>query len=40
MNYHTLQIHIYVNSGGNVETSMKEQELYVQDIVELANSLN
>ncbi|PEW68166.1 methyl-accepting chemotaxis protein [Bacillus cereus] len=30
----------YVNSGSNVETSMKEQELYVQDIAELANSLN
>lgn len=30
----------YVNSSGNVETSMKEQELYVQDIAELANSLN
>ncbi|PES08356.1 methyl-accepting chemotaxis protein [Bacillus cereus] len=29
----------YVNSGSNVETSMKEQELYVQDIAELANSL-
>ncbi|MED3025583.1 MULTISPECIES: methyl-accepting chemotaxis protein [Bacillus cereus group] len=31
---------IYVNSSSNVETSMKEQELYVQDIAELANSLN
>ncbi|QGV10551.1 methyl-accepting chemotaxis protein (plasmid) [Bacillus cereus] len=30
----------YVNSSSNVETSMKEQELYVQDIAELANSLN
>ncbi|HDR8183781.1 TPA: methyl-accepting chemotaxis protein [Bacillus thuringiensis] len=30
----------YVNSGSNVEISMKEQELYVQDIAELANSLN
>lgn len=30
----------YVNSSGNVGTSMKEQELYVQDIAELANSLN
>ncbi|PEC82386.1 methyl-accepting chemotaxis protein [Bacillus cereus] len=30
----------YVHSSGNVETSMKEQELYVQDIAELANSLN
>ncbi|PFO72138.1 methyl-accepting chemotaxis protein [Bacillus cereus] len=30
----------YVNSSSNVETSMKEQELYVQDIEELANSLN
>ncbi|PGN18854.1 methyl-accepting chemotaxis protein [Bacillus thuringiensis] len=29
----------YVNSSSNVETSMKEQELYVQDIAELANSL-
>ncbi|PFJ83554.1 methyl-accepting chemotaxis protein [Bacillus cereus] len=29
----------YVNNGSNVETSMKEQELYVQDIAELANSL-
>ncbi|MBJ8154150.1 MULTISPECIES: methyl-accepting chemotaxis protein [Bacillus cereus group] len=30
----------YVNSSSNVEKSMKEQELYVQDIAELANSLN
>ncbi|WP_074593168.1 methyl-accepting chemotaxis protein [Bacillus cereus] len=30
----------YVNSSSNVETSMKEQELYVHDIAELANSLN
>ncbi|MCR6784088.1 methyl-accepting chemotaxis protein [Bacillus thuringiensis] len=30
----------YVNSSSNVETSMKEQELYVQEIAELANSLN
>ncbi|MEF8683192.1 UNVERIFIED_CONTAM: methyl-accepting chemotaxis protein [Bacillus cereus] len=30
----------YVNSSSNVETSMKEQKLYVQDIAELANSLN
>lgn len=30
----------YVNSSSNVETSIKEQELYVQDIAELANSLN
>ncbi|MBE5096822.1 methyl-accepting chemotaxis protein [Bacillus thuringiensis] len=30
----------YVNSSSNVATSMKEQELYVQDIAELANSLN
>ncbi|HDR6758272.1 methyl-accepting chemotaxis protein [Bacillus cereus group sp. MYBK249-1] len=30
----------YVNSSSNVGTSMKEQELYVQDIAELANSLN
>ncbi|PFI80308.1 methyl-accepting chemotaxis protein [Bacillus cereus] len=30
----------YVNSSSNVETSMKEQELYVQNIAELANSLN
>ncbi|WP_368937073.1 methyl-accepting chemotaxis protein [Bacillus sp. SH8-8] len=30
----------YVNNSSNVETSMKEQELYVQDIAELANSLN
>lgn len=30
----------YVNSSSNVEISMKEQELYVQDIAELANSLN
>ncbi|MBJ8090766.1 methyl-accepting chemotaxis protein [Bacillus cereus] len=30
----------YVNSSSNVETSMKAQELYVQDIAELANSLN
>ncbi|PFR45037.1 methyl-accepting chemotaxis protein [Bacillus cereus] len=30
----------YVHSSSNVETSMKEQELYVQDIAELANSLN
>ncbi|HDR6821850.1 methyl-accepting chemotaxis protein [Bacillus cereus] len=30
----------YVNSSSNVETSMKEQEQYVQDIAELANSLN
>ncbi|HFJ9274576.1 methyl-accepting chemotaxis protein [Bacillus cereus] len=30
----------YVNSSSNVETSMKEQELYVQGIAELANSLN
>ncbi|HDR7992346.1 TPA: HAMP domain-containing protein [Bacillus cereus] len=30
----------YVNSSSNVETSMKEQEIYVQDIAELANSLN
>ncbi|AAY60425.1 hypothetical protein BF28_5514 (plasmid) [Bacillus cereus E33L] len=30
----------YVHSSGNVETSMKEQELYVQDIVGLENSLN
>ncbi|QEL82742.1 methyl-accepting chemotaxis protein (plasmid) [Bacillus sp. JAS24-2] len=30
----------YVNSSSNVETSMKEQELYVRDIAELANSLN
>ncbi|WP_144489045.1 methyl-accepting chemotaxis protein [Bacillus thuringiensis] len=29
----------YVNSSSNVEISMKEQELYVQDIAELANSL-
>ncbi|ANV74224.1 chemotaxis protein (plasmid) [Bacillus thuringiensis] len=29
----------YVNSSSNVETSMKEQEQYVQDIAELANSL-
>ncbi|PFC51946.1 methyl-accepting chemotaxis protein [Bacillus cereus] len=29
----------YVNNSSNVETSMKEQELYVQDIAELANSL-
>ncbi|PFJ36933.1 methyl-accepting chemotaxis protein [Bacillus thuringiensis] len=29
----------YVNSSSNVETSMKEQEFYVQDIAELANSL-
>ncbi|WP_242315941.1 methyl-accepting chemotaxis protein [Bacillus cereus group sp. BfR-BA-01355] len=30
----------YVNNSSNVETSMKKQELYVQDIAELANSLN
>ncbi|MGE6551635.1 methyl-accepting chemotaxis protein [Bacillus mycoides] len=30
----------YVNSSSNVEISMKEQELYVKDIAELANSLN
>ncbi|HFK1724041.1 TPA: methyl-accepting chemotaxis protein [Bacillus cereus] len=30
----------YVNSSSNVESSMKEQELYVQEIAELANSLN
>ncbi|MGN4681009.1 MULTISPECIES: methyl-accepting chemotaxis protein [unclassified Bacillus cereus group] len=29
----------YVNSSSNVKISMKEQELYVQDIAELANSL-
>ncbi|MCU7756775.1 methyl-accepting chemotaxis protein (plasmid) [Bacillus cereus] len=29
----------YVNSSSNVKTSMKEQELYVQEIAELANSL-
>ncbi|MGN4782603.1 methyl-accepting chemotaxis protein [Bacillus bombysepticus] len=33
-------VNTYVNSSSNVETSMKEQELYVQDIAELANSLN
>lgn len=30
----------YANSSSNVEISMKEQEMYVQDIAELANSLN
>ncbi|MHA4095904.1 methyl-accepting chemotaxis protein [Bacillus cereus] len=30
----------YVNNSSNVKISMKEQELYVQDIAELANSLN
>jgi len=30
----------YVNSSSNVESSMKEQELYVQEIAELANYLN
>ncbi|MEH7058465.1 methyl-accepting chemotaxis protein [Bacillus wiedmannii] len=30
----------YVNSSSNVETSMKEQKTYVQDIAELASSLN
>lgn len=33
-------VNTYVNSSSNVEKSMKEQELYVQDIAELANSLN
>ncbi|MED2187190.1 methyl-accepting chemotaxis protein, partial [Bacillus wiedmannii] len=30
----------YVNSSSNVEISMKEQKTYVQDIAELASSLN
>ncbi|MGW6192965.1 methyl-accepting chemotaxis protein [Bacillus cereus] len=30
----------YESSSSNVEISMKEQEMYVQDIAELANSLN
>lgn len=30
----------YANSSSNVEIGMKEQEMYVQDIAELANSLN
>ncbi|MDR2993990.1 methyl-accepting chemotaxis protein [Bacillus cereus] len=30
----------YVDSSSNVETSMKEQEMYVQDIAELATSLS
>ncbi len=30
----------YVNSSSNVEISMKEHQMYVQDIAELANSLN
>ncbi|MGH1276434.1 methyl-accepting chemotaxis protein [Bacillus cereus] len=33
-------VNTYVNSSSNVEKSMKEQELYLQDIAELANSLN
>ncbi|PET48459.1 methyl-accepting chemotaxis protein [Bacillus cereus] len=33
-------VNTYVNSSSNVEKSMKEQELYVQGIAELANSLN
>ncbi|HFU4564346.1 methyl-accepting chemotaxis protein [Bacillus cereus] len=33
-------VNTYVNSSSNVEKSMKEQELYVQDIAELAISLN
>ncbi len=30
----------YANSSSNVEASMKEQEIYVQDIAELSNSLS
>jgi len=30
----------YVDSSSNVETSMKEQEVYVQEIAELATSLS
>lgn len=29
-----------MDSSSNVETSMKEQEVYVQDIAELATSLS
>ena len=38
MNYHILQI--LMPTGSNVEESMKEQEISVQDIAELATSLS